>query len=97
MLRLAVRRTTRPSLLPRTSPSFTTTTRRALSETRPSYDDSKNDPYHKQSTAATGTSAGPHEGSSSRTDNQISFEYPDDGNLGVREAQVQGRGGKSNN
>ncbi|KPI41645.1 D-arabinitol 2-dehydrogenase [ribulose-forming] [Cyphellophora attinorum] len=93
MLRLAARPTTTPSLLPRTSPSFTTTTRRTLSTAPRLYDDSKNDPYHKQSTAATGTSAGPHEGSSSRTDNQISFEYPDDGNLGVREAQVQGRGG----
>jgi len=34
------------------------------------------DKYHKSSTAATGTSAGAHEGSASRTDNQISFEYP---------------------
>lgn len=52
------------------------------------------DPYHKQSTAATGTSAGPHEGSASRTDNQISFEYPEDENM-EREKIVQGRGGKS--
>lgn len=52
----------------------------------------KDDPYHKASTAATGTSAGPHEGSQSRTDNQISIEYPDDGRL-PREPPLQGRGG----
>jgi len=52
----------------------------------------KDDPYHKASTAATGTSAGAHEGSSSRTDNQISFEYPEDEQF-PREPPVQGRGG----
>ena len=52
----------------------------------------KDDPYHKSSTAATGTSAGPHEGSSSRTDNQIRVEYPDAEDF-PREQAVQGRGG----
>ena len=36
----------------------------------------KNDPYHKASTRATGTSAGAHEGSASRTDRDIVVEYP---------------------
>lgn len=56
----------------------------------------KDDPYHKNSTAATGTSAGPHEGSASRTDNQISFEYPEDEEF-PREKPVQGRGGEFHN
>jgi hypothetical protein len=38
----------------------------------------ESDPYHKSSTEATGTSAGPHEGSASRTDKDIIVEYPED-------------------
>lgn len=53
---------------------------------------SKDDPYHEHSTGALGQSSGPHEGSSSRTDNQISFEYPPDEDFPV-ESPVQGRGG----
>ncbi|RMZ91231.1 hypothetical protein DV736_g1525, partial [Chaetothyriales sp. CBS 134916] len=52
----------------------------------------KDDPYHKSSTAATGTSAGPHEGSASRTNNQIIVEYPDQSKF-PKEPPVQGRGG----
>ena len=52
----------------------------------------KNDPYHGSSTASTGTSAGPHEGSQSRTDNQIVVEYPEEKDF-PREPAVQGRGG----
>ncbi|RMZ80541.1 hypothetical protein DV737_g2951, partial [Chaetothyriales sp. CBS 132003] len=51
----------------------------------------KDDPYHKSSTAATGTSAGPHEGSASRTNNQIIVEYPDESEF-PKEPPMQGRG-----
>jgi hypothetical protein len=50
------------------------------------------DRYHGSSTAATGTSAGPHEGSASRTDSQIVVEYPEARDF-PREPAVQGRGG----
>lgn len=53
----------------------------------------KSDPYHDSSTAATGTSAGPHEGSASRTDNQIVIEYPEDESDFPTEPALQGRGG----
>jgi D-arabinitol 2-dehydrogenase len=53
----------------------------------------KDDPYHESSTASTGTSAGPHEGSASRTDNQIVIEYPEDESEFPSEPAVQGRGG----
>jgi hypothetical protein len=52
------------------------------------------DPYHKVSTDATGTSAGPHEGSASRTDREIVIEYPDDeAELAPHERPLRGRGG----
>ena len=53
----------------------------------------KDDPYHQSSTAAPhGTSAGAHEGSASRTDNQIQIDYPPDHEM-PSSAPVQGRGG----
>jgi D-arabinitol 2-dehydrogenase len=52
----------------------------------------KNDPYHKASTEATGTSAGPHEGSASRTDREIVVEYPDEDDF-PRDRPLRGRGG----
>ena len=52
-----------------------------------------NDPYHKASTEATGTSAGPHEGSASRTDRDIVVEYPDDEKDLPKERPLVGRGG----
>ncbi|KAI1623105.1 gluconate 5-dehydrogenase [Exophiala viscosa] len=51
------------------------------------------DPYHKASTEATGTSAGPHEGSASRTDRDIVVEYPDDEKDLPKERPLVGRGG----
>jgi NAD(P)-dependent dehydrogenase (short-subunit alcohol dehydrogenase family) len=51
----------------------------------------ESDPYHDSSTANP-EPAGAHEGSASRTDKQISFEYPDDEKF-PREPTVQGRGG----
>lgn len=51
----------------------------------------KDDPYHDYS-SANPDAAGAHEGSASRTDNQISFPYPDEENF-PREPTVQGRGG----
>lgn len=53
----------------------------------------KDDPYHDHSSATLGRPGFEHEGSASRTDNQISFEYPDkDFPL---EAPIQGRGGSN--
>ena len=52
----------------------------------------KNDPYHKASTDATGTSAGPHEGSASRTDREIVVEYPPEEEF-PRDRPLRGRGG----
>lgn len=51
-----------------------------------------NDPYHKASTEAVGTSAGPHEGSASRTDRDIVVEYPPEEEF-PRERPLRGRGG----
>lgn len=51
------------------------------------------DPYHKASTEAVGTSAGPHEGSASRTDKDIVVEYPDNEKDLPKERPLQGRGG----
>ena len=53
---------------------------------------SKDDPYRTSSTAAQRTEKHAHEGSFSRTDNQVSFEYPDEQNF-PRSQIVQGRGG----
>lgn len=55
-------------------------------------ENSKEDPYHSSSTAAARTEKQAHEGSFSRTDNQVSFEYPDEENF-PRSQIVQGRGG----
>ncbi|KAL6249966.1 hypothetical protein RBB50_002267 [Rhinocladiella similis] len=51
------------------------------------------DPYHKASTEAVGQSAGPHEGSASRTDKEIVVEYPDDEKDLPPERPLRGRGG----
>jgi len=57
----------------------------------------KSDPYHKASTEATGTSAGPHEGSASRTDREIIVEYPEDEKEFDRhERPLRGFGGVQN-
>lgn len=57
----------------------------------------KSDPYHKSSTEATGTSAGPHEGSASRTDREIIVEYPDDEKVfDQHERPLRGFGGVQN-
>ena len=50
-----------------------------------------NDPYHKASTKAVGTSAGPHEGSASRTDRDIVVEYPPEEEF--PSVPLRGRGG----
>lgn len=55
---------------------------------------SKDDPYRTSSTAAEPSEKQAHEGSFSRTDNQVSFEYPD-GQDFPRSQIVQGRGGPS--
>lgn len=57
----------------------------------------KSDPYHKSSTEATGTSAGPHEGSASRTDREIIVEYPEDETVfEEHERPLRGLGGVQN-
>lgn len=57
----------------------------------------KSDPYHKSSTEATGTSAGPHEGSASRTDREIVVEYPEDEKVfDEHERPLRGFGGVQN-
>lgn len=71
---------------------LSTTASRLVTPTAPRQDPS--DPYHKASTDATGTSAGPHEGSASRTDRDIVVEYPDDESaLAAHELPLRGRGG----
>ena len=73
-------------------PLTTTPAVHILTHTRRRNDPS--DPYHKASTEATGTSAGPHEGSASRTDRDIVVEYPDDEmELAPHEPPLRGRGG----
>ena len=53
---------------------------------------SKDDPYHSSSTAAEPTDKQAHEGSFSRTDREVSFEYPDEQDF-PRSQIFQGRGG----
>ena len=55
-------------------------------------DESPEDKYHLASTAAKAGAGGKHEGSASRTDNQISFGYPEEQEF-PRSQVVQGRGG----
>jgi D-arabinitol 2-dehydrogenase len=55
-------------------------------------DSSKDDPYRSSSTAAAPTDKQSHEGSFSRTDRDVSFEYPDEHEF-PRSQIVQGRGG----
>ncbi len=65
---------------------------RSVSSTPCLLDAADDDKYHHHSTAAEPGTGGDHEGSASRTDNQISFEYPDEGEF-PRSQVVQGRGG----
>jgi D-arabinitol 2-dehydrogenase len=66
---------------------------RWLSSTpRRASDGSKDDPYRSSSTAAERTDKQAHEGSFSRTDREVSFEYPDEESF-PRSQIVQGRGG----
>jgi D-arabinitol 2-dehydrogenase len=67
-------------------------TPRSISYTPSLYNKSADDKYHNPSTAAEPGTGGQHEGSASRTDNQIKIEYPDDDVL-PRSRVVQGRGG----
>jgi D-arabinitol 2-dehydrogenase len=67
-------------------------TSRSISHTPRLREKTTDDRYHDASTAAEPGAAGQHEGSSSRTDSQISFEYPDKQEV-PRSKVVQGRGG----
>lgn len=66
---------------------------RWLSSTAKYADDrSKDDPYRSSTTAASRTDTQAHEGSFSRTDREVSFEYPKEEDF-PRSKIVQGRGG----
>lgn len=67
-------------------------TSRSISHTPRLREKTAGDKYHDVSTAAEPGAAGQHEGSASRTNNQISFEYPDKQEV-PRSKVVQGRGG----
>jgi D-arabinitol 2-dehydrogenase len=67
-------------------------TSRSISHTPRLCEKTAGDKYHDASTAAERGAAGQHEGSASRTNNQISFEYPDEQEV-PRSKVVQGRGG----
>jgi D-arabinitol 2-dehydrogenase len=67
---------------------------RAFSAT-PLFLEKNDDPYHDSSTRTTGTSAGPHEGSSSRTDRGIIVEYPREKDFPA-DRPLRGRGGVRN-
>ena len=67
-------------------------TSRSICYTPRLHDKAADDKYHRASTAAELGAGGQHEGSASRTDNQISFEYPDEEKF-PRSQVVQGRGG----
>jgi D-arabinitol 2-dehydrogenase len=94
-LRLASRACTRSKAVTSSIPPLQRIISRAsrsISYTPSLYDKLANDKYHPASTAAEPGAAGQHEGSSSRTDNQISFEYPDEQEF-PRSQVLQGRGG----
>jgi D-arabinitol 2-dehydrogenase len=67
-------------------------TSRSISHTPRLREKTAGDKYHDASIAAECGAAGQHEGSASRTNNQISFEYPDEQEV-PRSKVVQGRGG----
>jgi D-arabinitol 2-dehydrogenase len=67
-------------------------TSRSISYTPNLYAKAADDKYHQTSTAAEPGAGGNHEGSASRTDNQIKIEYPDDKDF-PKSQVVQGRGG----
>lgn len=95
VFRLATRICTPPRRL--TTPAFpiqstVSRTSRLMSYTPRLYDKAADDKYHRASTAAEPGAAGLHEGSASRTDDQISFEYPDEQEF-PRSQVIQGRGG----
>lgn len=67
-------------------------TSRSISYKPRLYNKSSDDKYHDASTAGEPGAGGKHEGSASRTDNQIKIEYPGDQALPPSQV-VQGRGG----
>lgn len=67
-------------------------TSRSISYTPSFFEKAADDKYHRASTAAQAGAGGQHEGSASRTDNQISFEYPEEQEF-PRSQVIQGRGG----
>ncbi|KIW89758.1 uncharacterized protein Z519_09915 [Cladophialophora bantiana CBS 173.52] len=71
---------------------LSSSSRRSLRATVPQLQKDVPDPYHKVSTEATGTSAGPHEGSAARTDRDIVVEYPPEEEF-PRDRPLRGRGG----
>jgi D-arabinitol 2-dehydrogenase len=75
-----------------TIPNVRRSARLLSSTAKRASDSSKDDPYRSSSTAAEPTDKQAHEGSFSRTDNQVSFEYPDEESF-PRSKIVQGRGG----
>src|SRR4051794_12931011 len=67
-------------------------TSRSISHTPRLREKTADDKYHDASTAAEPGAAGQHEGSASRTDNQISFQHPDEQDV-PRNRVVHGKGG----
>jgi D-arabinitol 2-dehydrogenase len=65
---------------------------RSISDKARLYNKSSSDKYHDVSTAGEPGAGGQHEGSASRTDDQIKIEYPGERAL-PRSQVVQGRGG----
>jgi D-arabinitol 2-dehydrogenase len=87
------RRRILPTLNPRYILPIVSISTRLLSSTPTrASDSSKDDPYRSSSTAAAPTEKQAHEGSFSRTDREVSFEYPDKQDF-PRSQIVQGRGG----
>ncbi|OAL33343.1 hypothetical protein AYO20_07354 [Fonsecaea nubica] len=80
----------------RSTPSFvrplSSTSSRSFRVTPTQLEKDELDPYHKVSTDATGTSAGPHEGSAARTDRDIVVEYPPEEEF-PPDRPLRGRGG----
>ena len=82
-----------PTLHPRyVLPNIPISTRLLSSSSTRASDGSKDDPYRPSSTAAAPTDKQAHEGSFSRTDREVSFQYPDEQDF-PRSQIVQGRGG----
>ena len=96
--RQATRSVSRPCISPATSrcifPGFERPARWLSSTPKRASGGSQEDPYRSSSTAAARTDKQPHEGSFSRTDREVSFEYPKEGSLPGSQI-VQGRGGRN--